>query len=382
VAALVVASVVAGCSDVGDDAAPNPPAVVGDDGTIDQALDSGTSSDASVEAVQEGAGGPSAADDAPGPDAPAAEASEGETSEDATASSDGAEDVGLATSAVESGADSTAVQGGDGEADAPDAPVLEPAPEASVADGAVREAGDDATTHDGGGDVVEAGVPEAAVVDASDAAPDAAVDASAADASEGGGSLVPCTVAGQQGCVQCQGNLTGTGANGGLCSQTDALFVSYDIRKGFATAPGPDPDDSCYACLVNGGALDDTETPDVGLECEDLTGSFTAGDGFTGSAVDICLATLGCVLEQDCALGAAGGVSNCYCGPGGGTPSVCLSHGSATNGACKTQEADGFLGQPNDAVTILDNYNNLSQPSGKANQFFVFANGTCDQCLQ
>ena len=83
----------------------------------------------------------------------------------------------------------------------------------------------------------------------------------------------------------------------------------------------------------------------------------------------------------DCAS-TNGGVSNCYCGPGGGSPSVCPSNGAATNGICKTAETNGFLATANDAVTILNNYNNLSQPSGQANQIFVAANGTCNQCLQ
>ena len=64
------------------------------------------------------------------------------------------------------------------------------------------------------------------VVGTDTGAPDTGVDS-------GPVALVPCTTAGQTGCVQCQGN------SNNLCSPTEALIVQQDIKKGLATAAGP-----------------------------------------------------------------------------------------------------------------------------------------------
>jgi hypothetical protein len=206
---------------------------------------------------------------------------------------------------------------------------------------------------------------------------DTGVDSgTATDASDGGGAvlLAACTTS-TAACVQCQGNASG------LCSPTEAVIVNFDIAQNVAVAPGPAPAASCYNCLLQAGCIDDTIFPDSGHECGDLTGSFTAGDGNTGTASSLCLATVQCVIGSACAE-TNGGLDNCYCGAGGGSPSACPGNGAATNGVCKTQETNGFLAAPTDATNTLKNFTDTTEPSGLANQIFICAQASsCTQCL-
>jgi hypothetical protein len=212
----------------------------------------------------------------------------------------------------------------------------------------------------------------------------------AGDLEASSGGLAPCTADGQTACVQCQGNVADDAGQGaGVCTPTEALFVAYDIAQGYATAPGPDPTSGCYTCLYEAGALDDTEFADTGNECGDLpTQSFTAGNGDVGGYQAICLSTLQCILGTHCAaLDDAGtnNISDCYCGSAGGSASECLgsSRGPLTNGPCKTAETNGFAAMPDDSTSILDSFNDVALPSGKANQFFVASYpSVCPQCLQ
>jgi hypothetical protein len=229
------------------------------------------------------------------------------------------------------------------------------------------------------------------------APPDAGEGGAGLDASDGGASLAPCTMAGQTNCVQCGGNLADdAGHAAGVCSPTEALFVQFDISKGRVTAPGPERCDAitdvnptlnatraCYCCLYKSGCIDDTVLSDTGHECGDLpSGNFPAGNGNSDSYGSLCLATIQCVRDTGCAL-TNGGIDNCYCGPGGGSPAQCPKNGPATNGVCKTQETNGFKFPPDDSTNILKNYDDHAEPSGIANQIFVCGNvNGCTQCFQ
>jgi hypothetical protein len=198
-------------------------------------------------------------------------------------------------------------------------------------------------------DAIDAGAPDSGtVVDG---------DAGSADTTP---ALVPCTSAGQTGCIACSGN------TGGVCSPTEALLVQKDIAAGnAATTP-------CYSCVLNAGCIDDTAFGDHGIECGDLTGTF----GSSGSASsNLCLSTLQCILTTSCA---ASSVSGCYCGSSVGPN--CVSAPSP-DGACYTQEVTGLGLTTNQDV--LKNFTNFTLPSGMANQFAqcALSNG-CGACLQ
>lgn len=336
-------------------------------------------------------GGPEASDDAAGDSTanPGEAATSGQTT--AVGDSEGTTPI----------PDTGAAQGAsDADGEAEDA-----GPYSTPADGA-SDSGPDASVGGGGGNAGDAGASEAGidstVADASalDVESSSAVDTGAGDAvvdgggqhvSEAGG-LVPCTVAGQTDCVECDGNATGMGSNGGLCEPAEAIFVQLDIDNGTVTAPGVDPFDpdnpsdptksGCYPCLYNNGCIDDTAFGDEGHECGDLpAGNFTAGDGTVGLYSTDCVAVLQCATGTTCA-NSTSGVENCYCGPGGGSPSNCPNNGPATNGACKTAETNGFLFMPDDSTDILKNYSDKAEPSGRANQIFVCARAnSCMQCL-
>jgi hypothetical protein len=275
-------------------------------------------------------------------------------------------------------------------------------------------------------DAADAPAPEAAAPEAgADVALEVGTDAGAtSETGADGGSLAPCMSAADVSagnCVRCQGNTSG------VCTQTEAAAVQLDINQGWIAAPGPDSNpsanggtDTCYACLYSGACLDSTVASLTGSECEDLTATtFTAGNGHaasTNAAVQaLCLDTLYCLLEittssytpsgvssysyangaysggvgtgpvpGGCAAQAAlGGVQYCYCGPGGGLPSVCAGSTSGQNGICVTPETNGFTYGPHDGHDITGNYGLQSQPSGMANAIIgcALTNG-CSQCLK
>jgi hypothetical protein len=219
--------------------------------------------------------------------------------------------------------------------------------------------------------------------DASDAdAGDDAADASdadagddAADASDGDGdaSLAPCTVANPTNCVQCNGNPDA----GNLCTPTEALFVQYDIDKGMAAAPGPDPDGGCYTCLeLNGPCLDDqVGLPNgQGLECEDPV-------LLTGTAAE-CRAVISCVLGTSPSCASVPGQiewgDNCYCGDA----SPCDVTPVAENGPCDSVIATGMGYGIHDGTDIENNFGNATMATGQALNIFICANDFCGQCLQ
>jgi hypothetical protein len=269
------------CNDVGDSTGlPGPSGEGGQDGT----LQDGT--------FQEGGG--EAGDD-------------GSLSSDAPNSSEAGSDAEGSDAA--SADESQEASGGSGD----DAPSTESGSEGTESgsdamEAATTDAGSDATAPEAG---PEAG-PDAADGGLDSGLHDAETEASSPDASDGGG-LVPCTTAGQTGCVQCHGN-------GGVCSPTAARLVQIDINKGVATAPGPAPTDNygstCYSCTYNAFCLDGIGGQ-TGYECQDLAGNFTNGAGASVNAESTCLATLDCVLSptqgQGC-VNSANGIDQCYCG--------------------------------------------------------------------
>jgi hypothetical protein len=213
---------------------------------------------------------------------------------------------------------------------------------------------------------VDTGAPDTGAPDTG--APDTGVDA---------GPLVACTTAGQTNCVKCQGNETGAGNSGGLCTPTEVAFVNKDIAAGIATAPGDDPAAGCYSCLSAAGCLDDTAFADTNKECGDLTGATNQSN---------CQATLACILSNACVWGgthASSHVSTCYCGtaPPSGSCASAAPNGAA-NGVCDTQIASGNGFAVNDGSNNLSHLTDSTLASGKADQIFQCAlSNSCDQCL-
>jgi hypothetical protein len=194
------------------------------------------------------------------------------------------------------------------------------------------------------------------------------------DASEGGGSLVPCTTAGQTNCVQCNG------WSDGVCTPTEAIVVQFDIDHGHVTAPGPEPFNPqsgftmnpCYTCLLNQACLDDTVFADMGWEC---------GDPLTTGTTAECLTTLNCLMTTKCAAEA---VSTCFCGtaPVAGT---CQGNPAAgpINGACASQIAAGIGFAETDGTDITKNLTDLTRASGKADRILQCAQSNkCMYCWQ
>ena len=156
------------------------------------------------------------------------------------------------------------------------------------------------------------------------------------------------------------------------CTPTEAALASrHDIATGHATAPGADPDGSCYACAAEAGCLDDSSFNDTSHECEDLSGANATA----------CEATLACVLGSSCA--ASGEVSTRHCGaaPVSGS-SRAVGATNAASGACVTTEAAGLGLATNDGLDVLKSFTSTTLPSGVRNNVFQCAvsNG-CDACL-
>jgi hypothetical protein len=194
----------------------------------------------------------------------------------------------------------------------------------------------------------------------------------------------PADSTGNTNCVQCPGSA----ANNGTCTATEALIVQSDVKKGNVQASGQlkTGTGSCYTCLNAKGCLDDNNQ-DTGNECADTP---DLSGGATGSGVTECLTTLTCIFSTDCQ--GAGGISGtsatssqenvqlCYCG-GNNAGSACSTAGTATNGACVTQEAAGFGFAFSDNKDILANYGSQLFPSGSANAIFQCgASNFCTAC--
>jgi hypothetical protein len=158
-----------------------------------------------------------------------------------------------------------------------------------------------------------------------------------------------------------------------MCSPTEADFVAHDIAKGLATAPGPDPADSCYECLLGAGCLDDTVYADTDHECEDTLATF-------GTAAQ-CQTVIACILSTSCA---SSSVAGCYCGTAGPT-TTCTGNPAPgpINGACDTQVAAGLGFPVTDGTDNTTNLTDVTRAAGKANQIFQCAHSNgCTACLQ
>jgi hypothetical protein len=179
-----------------------------------------------------------------------------------------------------------------------------------------------------------------------------------------------CTVAGQTGCIECQGN------GNDLCTATENQLVAHDVAVGKATAPGPDPAGSCYTCLLNGGCIDDTVFGDTGRECQDFGGATFNG---TSSAM-LCENTVACIFGTKCASG--GSLAACYCGTA--TGALCQGNPAPgpINGACASQIAAG-LGFPlNDATDVFKGFIDPTKPAGRALEIFTCAQtNNCSACF-
>jgi hypothetical protein len=214
--------------------------------------------------------------------------------------------------------------------------------------------------------------PDAAVDSgAATGTPDATADAGAAP-DVASGPVVPCTMAGQSGCLQCVGS-----ANG-ICTATEAIIVNRDIAHGNFTGTTL-TNSSCYSCMVNNGGLDDT-TGDQGNECGDVTGSATL-TGITGTAA--CLATLQCIVTNACDTGSPPSPISCLCGSAVG--SACLTSGAA-NGPCLQDEINGLdigtgtvLGSlvEGDPTSTQKAFATKALGSGQANSIEEFAGSNC-----
>jgi hypothetical protein len=190
---------------------------------------------------------------------------------------------------------------------------------------------------------------------------------------------VPCTgfSAGANtpaGCVKC------TGSTNGVCSGTESVFVTKDIKakllNGTGGTSGQLTAASCYACLLKNQCIDD-DVGDVGQECEDV--STSSANGPTG-----CTAVVNCTIGNSPSLsGTNCATSNpdsaCYCGSAVGT--ACNTPGNA-NGPCEASEAAGLGFATSDPTDIILNYTNTALPAGQANTIFACAfSNHCAACL-
>ncbi len=114
------------------------------------------------------------------------------------------------------------------------------------------------------------------------------------------------------------GITTGAGSNAGVgCNATETLINTHS--------------NACLKCALNSSCLHDNQgdTPALGfIDCEDVAGNDTVDAGSTNTAA--CLSALSCELGSNCG---AGGVTDCYCGPGVNS-TTCLT---TQTGACIPQ---------------------------------------------
>jgi hypothetical protein len=191
-------------------------------------------------------------------------------------------------------------------------------------------------------------------------------------------------VNGSQSCVQCQGS------NNGVCSPTQAIVVAHDVAKNNVVSAGPDTSaNSCYACLVGAGCLDDNGG-DSNHECEDsvithgtaaqchdvitcIFGSDSpATDSLASQSVDEGYSTGNC---------SSAATNICYCGTAPVLGS-CGGSASAQNGVCAGVIAAGSGFPVADGTDILNTFAVTTYASGMAEQVFKCAvSSGCSTCL-
>jgi hypothetical protein len=142
---------------------------------------------------------------------------------------------------------------------------------------------------------------------------------------------------------------------------------------------------SCLDCAHTNGCVDDMTNGLTNENCEDQTGTATAGPASGTANQALCLADLSCVLPpaNSCARGPSGGhlgaaLGPCYCGPAD-VGVACLS-GTAQNGACKTQIENGL--ETTDPSAISRGLAAPTTPGGVANQIVkCLISNKCDTCF-
>lgn len=373
IAIATLCRVLVGCSDVGDSSAL--PTEAGEDAAADGTVSgvdagetsegspSGESSMPSLDASQDGVAPPS--DDSStdqGSQTELADAEAGSSAQPDTGSGSGGADVGPT---------------GSGDADAgPTGAGAEEAEDAEVADAL------DATITENPDTGTDAAEETGITVDSAiEAGTEAGLEA---------GSLVPCTTAGQTGCVQCDQ----TTAGDGVCTATEAIIVSWDISKGNISGGVPDPTASCYECLVSSQCIDSVHTHLAHRNCEKAAaGTVGSGAQATETNIQACLNTLACVFGvtdmsfTNCANDPSpgDGISNCYCGAAfpnvpscNGAPA--LSSAGGVNGKCAQVIVDGLGDTSSEAsATVLDQITTPTLASGLADTVLKCAGSNADQ---
>ncbi len=252
--------------------------------------------------------------------------------------------------------------------------------------------------------LVETGAPETGAVEADatlameaggvDAAPEVSSevdaemegsgshDASEADSEAGGQSLdsgttdggqpTPCTMAP---CAASGANsVKCTGSPSGVCTSTEAMFVSKDIAAGLLGATGQVTAQSCYNCLKTLNCLDNAFTS--GEECGEVPTTFMPTGTSSGeTAAHACLDVINCTIANQCAT--SNPDAECYCGTAMGTACNTMA-----NGPCQDIEANGLGLMPSDGTTVNLDYTDIARPSGMANTIFACAfSNSCTACL-
>jgi hypothetical protein len=225
----------------------------------------------------------------------------------------------------------------------------------------------------------------------------------------------PCATMPGTNFIQCDQN------TGGVCTATEAIVITRDIERGFATTASAHPQaGSCYECLVANACIDSTTGTQItgGKECEDLGTGLVGGTAPAALTLSqACLNVLNCTLGHPqsgtpgltgtasptpdattCAnappVSGGDGTNNCFCGTAETSSSTCQSAPpispatiGSPNGACDTDILNG-LGVPatTSNLTIL---NDLGTNANGPGQAFLLDNCagatsnpvTCPQCF-
>jgi hypothetical protein len=185
------------------------------------------------------------------------------------------------------------------------------------------------------------------------------------------GGLAPCTAAGQAQCVKCDGS------RDGVCTETEAALVRYDIAKRHVFAAGPERSDpakayakeACYECAMHSGCLDDRLFNDDGHECHDHADA--------GVSAAQCTQALSCMLQSGCARST---ISPCYCGDAG--IMACHSTPAPAGGPCAQAIAAGLSFDKSDGVNVTSHLTDTSRASGVASQILQCAHSnSCTSCF-
>jgi hypothetical protein len=205
----------------------------------------------------------------------------------------------------------------------------------------------------------------------------------------------PCATTPGANFIQCDQNA------GGVCTATEAIVITRDIEKGFATSASAHPQaGSCYECLVTSTCIDSTTGSHTtsGVECQDLGTGVVGGTAPAGlTLAQACLNVLNCTLGHPqsgtpgltgtvnpapdattCAnappVSGGDGTNNCFCGTAESNSTACQSAPpispattGSPNGVCDTDILNG-LGIPatTSNLTILSDLATNANGPGQA----------------